>query len=153
MHAAALAGALQGFAAHGDDVSDRECRDVGAAHLSLAADHGHFTKTVAFTQHAQGFFAFANFQLASGQEAEKIAGFAFAISERAHLDLTYRYLMSNMEFDSFTSTAAANPGPFVGRYDDSHTLTLGLRYAFGADEPAYIAPPPPPPPEAARGQR
>jgi OmpA-OmpF porin, OOP family len=81
--------------------------------------------------------------------AQFIGGLAFAISDRAHLDLTYRYLMSNMEFDSFTSTAAANPGPFQGRYDDSHTLTLGLRYAFGADEPAYMPPPPPPPPPAA----
>ncbi|MBU2209590.1 MAG: outer membrane beta-barrel protein, partial [Alphaproteobacteria bacterium] len=58
--------------------------------------------------------------------AQFIGGLAFAISDRAHLDLTYRYLMSNMEFASFTSTAAANPGPFQGRYDDSHTLTLGL---------------------------
>ena len=56
--------------------------------------------------------------------AQAIAGLAFAISDRAHLDLTYRYLMSNMEFASFTSVAANNPGPFTGRYDDSHTLTL-----------------------------
>ena len=78
--------------------------------------------------------------------AQAIAGLAFAISDRAHLDLTYRYLMSNMEFASFTSVAANNPGPFTGRYDDSHTLTLGLRYAFGADEPAPLPPPPPPAP-------
>ncbi|MBP8072748.1 MAG: porin family protein, partial [Brevundimonas sp.] len=53
--------------------------------------------------------------------AQAIAGLAFAISDRAHLDLTYRYLMSNMEFASFTSVAASNPGPYAGRYDDSHT--------------------------------
>ncbi|MFN7619210.1 MAG: outer membrane protein [bacterium] len=47
--------------------------------------------------------------------AQAIAGLAFAISDRAHLDLTYRYLMSNMEFASFTSVAASNPGPFTGR--------------------------------------
>jgi outer membrane protein OmpA-like peptidoglycan-associated protein len=81
--------------------------------------------------------------------AQAIAGLAFAISDRAHLDLTYRYLMSNMEFASFTSVAANNPGPFTGRYDDSHTLTLGLRYSFGADEPAPLPPPPPPPPPPA----
>jgi opacity protein-like surface antigen len=80
--------------------------------------------------------------------AQAIAGLAFAISDRAHLDLTYRYLMSNMEFASFTSVAANNPGPFTGRYDDSHTLTLGLRYSFGADEPAPLPPPPPPPASA-----
>jgi OOP family OmpA-OmpF porin len=78
--------------------------------------------------------------------AQFLGGLAFAISDRAHLDLTYRYLMSNMEFATFTSTALANPGPFTGRYDDSHTVTLGLRYAFGADEPDYVPPPPPPPP-------
>ncbi|WP_291836844.1 outer membrane beta-barrel protein, partial [Brevundimonas sp.] len=76
--------------------------------------------------------------------AQAIAGVAWAIGDRAHLDLTYRYLMSNMEFASFVSpvnaTNTALTGDFAGRYDDSHTLTLGLRYAFGADEPAYIPP-------------
>jgi OOP family OmpA-OmpF porin len=38
--------------------------------------------------------------------AQAIAGVAWAISDRAHLDLTYRYLMSNMEFSSFISPAA-----------------------------------------------
>jgi outer membrane protein OmpA-like peptidoglycan-associated protein/opacity protein-like surface antigen len=80
--------------------------------------------------------------------AQAIAGLAWAIGDRAHLDLTYRYLISNMETETFVSVPAdaALAGPLAGRYDDSHTLTLGLRYAFGADEPAYIPPPPPPPP-------
>ena len=43
--------------------------------------------------------------------AQFLGGLAFAISDRAHLDLTYRYLMSNMEFASFTSVTASNPGP------------------------------------------
>lgn len=77
--------------------------------------------------------------------AQAIAGLAWAISDRAHLDLTYRYLMSNMEFDTFASSAAFDRGPFQGRYTD-HSLTLGLRYAFGAMEPAYVPPPPVTPP-------
>ena len=78
--------------------------------------------------------------------AQAIAGLAFAISDRAHLDLTYRYLMSNFETATFVSSAPSAIGPLAGRYDNSHTLTLGLRYAFGADEPDYVPPPPPPPP-------
>ena len=81
--------------------------------------------------------------------AQAIAGLAFAISDRAHLDLTYRYLMSNMEFATFVSSAPAAVGPFDGSYENSHTVSLGLRYAFGADEPAYVPPPPPPPPPPA----
>ena len=77
--------------------------------------------------------------------AQAIAGLAWAISDRAHLDLTYRYLMSNMEFEADTSAATAFEGDYPGRYED-HSLTLGLRYAFGAMEPAYVPPPPPPPP-------
>ena len=68
--------------------------------------------------------------------AQGIAGLALALGDRAHLDLTYRYLVSNMEFNTFVSSAPAAIGPYQGRYDDSHTVTLGLRYAFGADEPA-----------------
>ena len=78
--------------------------------------------------------------------AQGIAGLAWAISDRAHLDLTYRYLVSNFGFNTFSNPAAGGIGPYEGRYDDSHTLSLGLRYAFGAAEPAYVAPPPPPPP-------
>ena len=35
--------------------------------------------------------------------AQAILGLAWAISDRAHLDLTYRYLLSNMEFETFDS--------------------------------------------------
>jgi outer membrane protein OmpA-like peptidoglycan-associated protein/outer membrane protein W len=74
--------------------------------------------------------------------AQGIAGLAWAISDRANMDLTYRYIVSNMEFDTFTSTTPTDQGNYLGRYEGVHTLTLGLRYAFGAEP----APPPPPPP-------
>ncbi|MBI2261586.1 MAG: porin family protein, partial [Caulobacterales bacterium] len=74
--------------------------------------------------------------------AQAIVGLAWAISDRAHLDLTYRYLLSNMEFETFDNWAGVDVGPYEGRYEDS-SLTLGLRYAFGAVEPVYAPPPPP----------
>jgi len=77
--------------------------------------------------------------------AQAIAGLSWAISDRAHLDLTYRYLMSNMEFDTVATGPTGFDGTYEGRYTD-HSLSLGLRYAFGAAEPAYVPPPPPPPP-------
>ncbi|MDI1281657.1 outer membrane beta-barrel protein, partial [Brevundimonas sp.] len=67
-----------------------------------------------------------------------LAGLAWAFGDRGHLDLTYRYLVSNVEFDTSASTAP-QLGKFKGDYRD-HSLTLGLRYAFGA-----VAAPPPPP--------
>ena len=77
--------------------------------------------------------------------AQGILGLAWAISDRAHVDLTYRYLMSSYgEIDTFTSTAITDQGQFEGRYDDSHTLTLGLRYAFGPEPVVYVPPPLPP---------
>ena len=76
--------------------------------------------------------------------AQVIAGLTWALSDRASLDFTYRYLMSNMEFETFDSIPAGDVGPFAGRYTDQ-SISLGLRYAFGADEPAYVPPPPPPP--------
>jgi len=78
--------------------------------------------------------------------AQAIAGLAWAISDRANIDLTYRYLTGDAEFASTTSVAAYNQGTFAGDYDNSHTVTLGLRYAFGAEPEA---PPPPPPPYVA----
>ncbi|MDP3657765.1 MAG: OmpW family outer membrane protein, partial [Brevundimonas sp.] len=73
--------------------------------------------------------------------AQAIAGLAFALGDRGHLDITYRYLISNMEVEAFTSAANPSSGFYPARYED-HSLTVGLRYAFGAVEPAYIAPPP-----------
>ncbi len=61
--------------------------------------------------------------------AQAIAGLAFALGDRGHLDLTYRYLMSNMEFDTFVSNALFDQGVREGRYTD-HSLTLGLRYTM-----------------------
>ncbi|MDI1281528.1 outer membrane beta-barrel protein, partial [Brevundimonas sp.] len=73
--------------------------------------------------------------------AQALAGVAWAFGDRGHLDLTYRYLVSNMSFDTTTSNPIiiGAPGEFKGRYTD-HSVTLGLRYAFGA-----VAAPPPPP--------
>jgi OOP family OmpA-OmpF porin len=76
--------------------------------------------------------------------AQAIAGLAWAISDRANIDLTYRYLTGDAEFASTSPRwrPTPNQGTFEGDYDNSHTVTLGLRYAFGAEP----APPPPPPP-------
>ena len=49
--------------------------------------------------------------------AQVIAGLAFAISDRANLDLTYRYLMSNIEFDDLRVVGA------VGRRSRSRAVT------------------------------
>ncbi|MNS58940.1 Outer membrane protein precursor [compost metagenome] len=78
--------------------------------------------------------------------AQAIAGLAWAVSDRANVDLTYRYLTGEAAFDSNT-VGGTQYGEWSGDYDQSHTVTLGLRYAFGA-EPA--APPPPPAKPAAR---
>jgi len=91
--------------------------------------------------------------------AQAIAGLAWAVGDRANIDLTYRYLTGDMSFETATNSALPvnNYGTFEGDYDQSHTITLGLRYAFGADEaplppppppPAPMTPPPPPPPPA-----
>ncbi|MGH7021809.1 MAG: outer membrane protein, partial [Brevundimonas sp.] len=74
--------------------------------------------------------------------AQAIAGLAWSISDRANIDLTYRYLTGDMAFDSNT-VGGVQYGEWEGSYDQSHTVTLGLRYAFGAEP---VAPPPPPPP-------
>ncbi|MGO4410455.1 outer membrane protein, partial [Brevundimonas sp. M-11_2] len=66
--------------------------------------------------------------------AQAIAGVAWAVGDRANIDLTYRYLNSDMSFDSRTSSGPAL-GEWSGDNYQSHTVTLGLRYAFGA-EPA-----------------
>jgi outer membrane protein OmpA-like peptidoglycan-associated protein len=95
--------------------------------------------------------------------AQAIAGLAWAISERTSLDLTYRYLTGDASWASTTSgtgVGATQFGTWEGDYDQSHTVSLGLRYSFGAIEapppppvpappPAPVpAPPPPPPPPA-----
>ncbi|MBG7613843.1 porin family protein, partial [Brevundimonas sp. BAL450] len=71
---------------------------------------------------------------------QALAGFAWAVGERANIDLTYRYLTGDTSWDT-TTVGAPALGSFEGDYDFSHTVTVGLRYAFGP-----VAAPPPPPP-------
>lgn len=71
-----------------------------------------------------------------------LAGAAWRLSERANLDLTYRYLnVADLEMTD-------GPDSFSGDFED-HSVTLGLRYSFGAvaapPPPPVVAPPPPPP--------
>ena len=75
--------------------------------------------------------------------AQAIAGLSYAVGDRANIDLTYRYLTGDFEYATSTSSALAvnNYGTFEGDYDDSHTVTLGLRYAFGAASAAAAASP------------
>ncbi|WGM46459.1 Outer membrane protein [Brevundimonas sp. NIBR10] len=84
--------------------------------------------------------------------AQAIAGLAWAVSDRANIDLTYRYLTGDMEFFTTSSVAAFSQGTLEGDYDSAHSVSLGLRYAFGPEEveapvaPPYVAPPAPPAP-------
>src|SRR5690606_25168038 len=71
--------------------------------------------------------------------AQALAGLTWALSDRASMDLTYRYLMSNFSFETFASAPVGDFGPVDGRYTD-HSISLGLRYAFGADEPVTYVP-------------
>ncbi|NBB53306.1 outer membrane beta-barrel protein, partial [Rhizobium sp. CRIBSB] len=57
--------------------------------------------------------------------SQALAGVAWAIGDRAHLDLTYRYLLTQFEFDSRTSVTANSLGRFEGNFKDSHSVTLG----------------------------
>ncbi|WP_292180187.1 outer membrane beta-barrel protein, partial [Brevundimonas sp.] len=92
--------------------------------------------------------------------AQAIAGLAWAIGDRTNIDLTYRYLTGDASWVSSTvgtGVGATAFGTWDGDYDQSHAVTLGLRYSFGAVEappppvvapppPPVVAPPPPPPP-------
>ncbi|NBB65726.1 outer membrane beta-barrel protein, partial [Pseudomonas sp. ODNR1LW] len=73
--------------------------------------------------------------------AQAIAGLAWAVGDRTNIDLTYRYLTGDASWESAT-VGGTSFGEWDGDYDQSHTVTLGLRYSFGAEE---AAPPPPPP--------
>ncbi|MBU2381852.1 MAG: outer membrane beta-barrel protein, partial [Alphaproteobacteria bacterium] len=75
--------------------------------------------------------------------AQALAGVSLALGERLDLDLTYRYLMTDFEFDS-RSSSGPDLGNFEGPFED-HSVTLGLRWAFGAEP---VVPPPPLPPVA-----
>ena len=81
-----------------------------------------------------------------------LAGVGFALTERATLDLGYRYFVAP-EVDI---SEAWGPG-YTSEVDYEHQgVTLGLRWQFGGaaaapppPPPAYVPPPPPPPPVAA----
>jgi OmpA-OmpF porin, OOP family len=77
--------------------------------------------------------------------AQALAGVSLALGERLDVDLTYRYFMTDFEFATFTSAAPALRS-FEGDFNESHTVTLGLRWAFGAEP--VVAPPLPLPPVA-----
>ena len=81
-----------------------------------------------------------------------IAGLSYALSRHLDLILTYRYL--RVTSPEFADIATSNETTALAKYsfDDivKHTATVGLRYAFGAEEsppppPPPVAPPPPPP--------
>lgn len=86
--------------------------------------------------------------------AQALAGFSYAVSERMNLDLTYRYFVGadHVLPVEYASVTGLDLGDFEGDYQD-HSVTIGLRYAFGAPAPAAPpvepAPPPPPPPPPA----
>ena len=74
-----------------------------------------------------------------------IAGLSYALSKHLDLTMTYRYLrVSSPDFADIV-VPIETPGLLHYSLDDvvKHTATVGLRYAFGAEEA-----PPPPPPEA-----
>jgi len=75
-----------------------------------------------------------------------LAGVAWALSDRLSLDVTYRYLdAGKAKFNAGIEPNGGweDPDTFTGKFSDQ-TLTVGLRWAFGATPP----PPPPPPVEA-----
>jgi outer membrane protein OmpA-like peptidoglycan-associated protein len=120
----------------------------------------HLTPKLDFTLGAGAGGDFANLKVGvlSFDEDEwnfayqGIAGLSYALTN--HLDLTISYRYFRVLEPEFNGPAVV-PGPGAGTlnvaFDDvvKHTASIGLRYAFGAPEPApepMVAPPPPPPP-------
>ncbi|MDP2151304.1 MAG: porin family protein, partial [Parvibaculum sp.] len=61
-----------------------------------------------------------------------LAGLSWEATERLNVDVTYRYLnTADADFDSVATSGLFEPEVFKGDYVD-HSLTFGLRYAFGA---------------------
>lgn len=101
---------------------------------------------------------FANLQLVSPSlddddwnfAYQGIAGVSVALSKHLDLVLNYHYLrVMEPEFSGPGRLIETN-GTWIFAMDDvsKHTATVGLRYAFGAEEappPPVEAPPPPPP--------
>ena len=77
-----------------------------------------------------------------------IAGLSYALSKRLDLTLTYRYLRVVSPDFSDIGTDGETTALLSYHLDDlvKHSATVGLRYAFGVEEPPPPAPPPPPPP-------
>ena len=99
------------------------------------------------TQGGNRAVAFAADDSSTKLAGQALAGLSMALGDRLDLDLTYRYLVTDFEFDSISS-AAPDLGNFEGPYRD-HSLTLGLRWAFGAEPvvvPVPLPPVTPPPP-------
>ena len=73
---------------------------------------------------------------------QALAGVSWQATERLNVDATYRYLGgAETDFCGLNPAGPIQVGCFSGEYRDQ-SLTIGLRYAFGAVD----APPPPPPP-------
>jgi OmpA-OmpF porin, OOP family len=76
-----------------------------------------------------------------------IAGLNYAVGQQTALFVNYRYFRAvEPDFDFRPATPSFADGDDLVK----HTVTLGLRYAFGqpAAEPMVAPPPPPPPPMA-----
>jgi OmpA-OmpF porin, OOP family len=109
--------------------------------LGLGAGAARVNTDFIGTQDGQRGFTMAADDSSTKLAAQALAGVSMALGERLDLDLTYRYLVTDFEFDSIAS-GPVDFGNFEGPYEN-HSLTLGLRWAFGA-EPVVVPPPLPP---------
>jgi opacity protein-like surface antigen len=103
------------------------------------------------------------FQNASIDDADQafayqgLLGFGYAVTDRLTVDVTGRYLAANdLNFGSITQNGGStvgtitNVGFFEGDYRDA-SVSVGLRYQFGAlAAPPAPLPPPPPQPQPPR---
>lgn len=83
---------------------------------------------------------------------QALAGITWSATRRLSVDATYRALWSEHEFDSITYADTSAPLLQLGRFEREmfdQSVSLGLRYSFGAiEEPAPpVVPQPPLPPE------
>jgi len=106
---------------------------------------------VKFSGTALGVVPYAANDSRTGWGAQALGGLAWRVSDRTHVDLTYRYGIADVKAQvvrgAITGLAGAS-GAVKGDARD-HTLSIGVRYALGAPAPApapAAEPPPPPPP-------